>query len=110
MNAPDSSAPEPRTLSEPRLLRLREAIQLRLRDPSVPDEELRLVLREVATEARNQSLRPENLIVALKRVMAELETSRTSYPSDEPRKLQEWLVTTCIQAYFERDTDATGPA
>ena len=78
---------------------------VRLRDPSVPDEELRLVLREVATEARSRSLRPESLIVALKRIMAEIETTRTSYPSDEPRKLQEWLVTTCIQAYFDRETD-----
>lgn len=84
-------------------MQLREAIMSRLRDPSVPDEQLRVVLREVATEARSRSLRPESLIIALKRVMAEVETTRASYGSDEPRKLQEWLVTTCIQSYFDRE-------
>lgn len=102
MNAPDSPAPEPPSLSEPRLTRLREVIKLRLHDPSLPDEELRVVLREVATEARSRSLRPESLIVALKSVMAEIGTARPIRNVDEQRRLQEWLVTTCIEAYFER--------
>jgi hypothetical protein len=94
-------------LSEPRLTRLREAITTRLRDPSHSDDELRLVLREVATEARSRSLRPEALIVALKKVMSEIEIARLAHSVEEPRRLQEWLVTTCIQAYY--DPEQTGP-
>lgn len=104
MNAPDSSAtPEPPTLSEPQLARLREAITTRLRNPSQADDELRIVLREVATEARDRALRPEALIVALKGVLAEIDTARLTHDVEEPRRLQEWLVTTCIHAYFDRE-------
>ena len=111
MNAPDSSAtPEPRVLSEPRVARLREAIVLRLREPSGPDDDLRAVLQEVADEARSNSLRPETLIVALKSVMADIEPGRTGRNPDEQRRLHEWIVTTCIRAYFDPSRRTSDPS
>lgn len=99
MNAPNPLMPEPRPLSEPTLEQLRKAIQARRQSPAVGDEALHLALRAVAAEAHERSLRPEELIVTLKQVMDEARTPRSS--SSEERHLREWVVTTCIQAYFE---------
>ena len=90
-------------LSESQLLRLRDAIALRMHDPSRPDDELRVVLRDVAAEARTRALRPEELIVSLKAVLSQVGSARFPSSPDEQRKLQEWLVTSCIQAYFAKD-------
>lgn len=89
-------------LSEPRIVRLRHAISAQLRDPSTPDGELRAALEEVAGEARARSIRPEELIVALKAVLADAAAVRFPPSPDEQRRVQEWLVTTCIQAYFRK--------
>ena len=99
MNAPNPLMPESRPLSEPTLEQLRKAIQARRESPAAGDDALRLALRAIAAEARERSLRPEELIVALKQIMDE---SRAPKPnSTEERLLREWVVTTCIQAYFE---------
>jgi hypothetical protein len=90
-------------LSEPQLTRLREAIVTRLRDPSADDEDLRRVLHDVAAEARSRSLRPEELIISLKAVLAQVGSARFPSAPEEQRRLQEWLVTACIQAYFAKD-------
>lgn len=90
-------------LSEPQLARLREAIVVRLRDPSAPDDDLRGVLRDVAAEARTRSLRPEELIISLKTVLSQVGSARFQSAPEEQRRLQEWLVTTCIHAYFSKD-------
>ena len=90
-------------LSEPQLARLRDAIALRLHDPSVSDDELRVVLRDVAAEARTRELRPEELIVSLKTVLSQVGSARLPSSPDDQRKLQEWLVTACIRAYFAKE-------
>ena len=90
-------------LSEPQLTRLREAIVTRLHDPSVADDDLRVVLHDVAAEARTRALRPEELIVSLKSVLAQVGAARFPSSPEEQRRLQEWLVTTCIQAYFSKE-------
>ncbi|HJU68653.1 MAG TPA: hypothetical protein VJ650_10455 [Gemmatimonadaceae bacterium] len=91
--------PESRPLSQTTLEQLRKAIEARRQAPATGDEALRTALRAVAAEARERSLRPEELIVILKQVMDEPRASRSS--SSEERNLREWIVTTCIQAYFE---------
>ena len=101
MNAPNPLMPESRPLSETTLEPLRKAIQARRQSPALGDEALHLALRAVAAEARERSLRPEELIVTLKRVMDEPPASRSNSSSSEERHLREWIVTTCIHAYFE---------
>ena len=90
-------------LSEPQLTRLRDAIVTRLRDPSATHDGLRSVLHDVAAEARTRSLRPEELIVSLKTVLAQVGSARFPAAPEEQRRLQEWLVTTCIHAYFSKE-------
>ena len=100
MNAPNPLMPESRPLSEPTLELLRRAIEQRRQSPALGDDELHAALQVVAAEARQHSLRPEELIVALKHVIDEAPGARSS--SGEDRRLREWIVTTCIDAYFER--------
>jgi hypothetical protein len=98
MNAPNPLMPESRSLSEPTLEQLRRAIHERRQSPAVGDAAIQVALQAVAAEARALSLRPEELIVALKQVMDE---PRPRPNSSEERHLREWIVTTCIQAYFD---------
>ena len=99
MNAPNPLMPESRPLSEATLEQLRKAIQDRRQSPAIGDDAVQAALRVVASEARERALRPEELIVALKQLMDEPRSARSS--STEDRQLREWVVTTCIRAYFE---------
>ena len=99
MNAPNPLMPESRSLSEPTLEHLRRAIQERRQSPAIGDAPLQAALHAVAAEARERSLRPEELIVALKQIMDEPRSARAG--SGEERQLREWIVTTCIRTYFE---------
>ena len=99
MNAPNPLMPEPRPLSESTLEQVRCAIQDRRQSPAAGDGALRAALSAVAVEARERSIRPEELIVALKQLIDELPGTRSS--SGEERRLREWIVTTCIRAYFD---------
>lgn len=99
MNAPNPLMPESRLLSEPTLEQLRRAIQERRQSPSAGETALHSALQVAAAEARERSLRPEELIVALKQAMEEAPGSRSS--STDERRLREWIVTTCIRAFYE---------
>jgi len=99
MNAPNPLMPESRPLSEATLEQLRKAIQDRRQSPAIGDDALQAALSALASEARERALRPEELIVALKQLMDEPRSARSS--STEDRQLREWVVTTCIRAYFE---------
>jgi hypothetical protein len=91
--------PESRPLSEATLEQLRTALMDRRQSPAIGDEPLQAALRVIASEARERALRPEELIVTLKQLMDEPRTAKSN--SSEERQLREWVVTTCIRAYFE---------
>lgn len=101
MNSPNPLMPESRPLSEATLELLRRAIQSRRQSPAGGDESLKAALRVVAAEARERALRPEELIVSLKQVMDEPRNTKSS--TSEERQLREWVVTTCIRAFYEGD-------
>jgi len=99
MNAPNPLMPESRPLSEATLEQLRTALKDRRQSPAMGNEALQAALEVVAAEARERALRPEELIVTLKQLMDDPRTARST--SSEDRQLREWVVTTCIRAYFE---------
>lgn len=99
MNAPNPLTPDPRPLSAHTVELLRQAIQDRRQTPAVGDEALRRALEAVAGEARQRALRPEELIVTLKQVIDDTPGARLS--SGDDRRLREWIVSTCIRAYFD---------
>jgi hypothetical protein len=93
--------PESRSLSEPTLEQLRRAIANRHASPAIGDAELNSALQVVASEARSNALRPEELIVALKQAIDRSSVARAS--TQEDRQLREWMVSACIRAYFETE-------
>jgi hypothetical protein len=99
MMAADSVPPSP-TLSDDARRALRQALTTYLADPSRPDE-LRAALATVAAEARERSILPERLLVALKEQWYALpDVQRTPDVSDQSRLLQR-IVSMCIRAYFD---------
>ncbi len=98
MNAPNPLTPDPRPLSAQTVEKLRQAIQDRRQTPALGDDALRRALEMVAVEARERALRPEELIVTLKQVMDDAPGPRLN--SGDDRRLREWIVSTCIRAYF----------
>lgn len=99
MNAPNPLTPDPRPLSAHTVEQLRQAIRDRRQSPAVGDDALRRALEAVAAEARQRALRPEELIVTLKQVIDDAPGARLSSADD--RRLREWIVSTCIRAYFD---------
>lgn len=101
MNAPNPLTPDPRPLSAHTVEQLRQAIRDRRQTPAVGDDALRRALEAVAAEARQRALRPEELIVTLKQVVDDAPGPRLSTGDD--RRLREWIVSTCIRAYFDAE-------
>lgn len=99
MNAPNPLMPEPRPLSKSTLEQVQRALQERRQSPGVGDDALQTALQVMATEARERSIRPEELIVRLKQLIDEAPGNRAG--SGEDRRLRESMVTTCIRAYFD---------
>lgn len=103
MNAPDSlPPPEPRSLSPSTLARLRTVIEQRATDPRGQDGELRDALLAAAEEARERSLRPEELIIALKSLLEDISLAQPGWSGHDQHQFREWLVTTSIRAYYGR--------
>ena len=104
MNAHDSGYHrEPaRSLTEGTLAMLRRAIDERWRIPATPDTELRRALAVVAAEAHARGLRPEELIITLKAMLAELAGRQLNATAADELRMREWVVTACIEAYYHR--------
>lgn len=100
--------PDPaRALSRRTVDGLREALLAQWRAPDAPQDELRAALAAAAREARQRSLRPEELIIALKALQGELaEQQATPVREAVRRQVHEWMVTACIEAYFGDDEGA----
>lgn len=73
-------------------------------DPD-PDVALCDALGDASRQARAIMVRPETLVVLLKQLeeeLIELEPALRRVTPDERRRLREWVVTTCVRAYFDR--------
>lgn len=99
MMAPDSSVPSRAPLRGETLHSLRSALVAYARDGEA-DTGLRDVLRELAAEARERAVPPEEVLVQLKQVWSTIQPveSRTT-PAEGSHALQR-VVTMCIKEYF----------
>ena len=86
-------------ISDETLTALRIALQQRL-SGATGDAEIRQALRAMSAEARAESLRVEQVIVALKRVWESLPEVRRASDRQEQNRLLERVVTLCIQEYY----------
>ena len=89
-------------LSPESVAMLREALRTWVASESADDSALGAALRRVATEARDQGIRAEELLVTLKTTWFEVGGGAPTTPSSpsDHRRLDE-LVTACIKAYYE---------
>jgi len=79
-------------------LRTALAEQLERRDGSTG--EISTLLRKVAREARDRDIKPEQLIIILKKLWNSLGESLRSQNADQSELLRQRLVTLCIRAYY----------
>ena len=95
--------PPPRSLSPETIALLRTEIEERWRMTGDTDGRLTGALQRAALEARILGLRPEELIIAMRviedDVMGRPGALRAADP-DARRRFREWVVTTCLKAYF----------
>jgi hypothetical protein len=87
-------------LSEDSIKSLRTAIIEQLKHPDAPLPELCTVLRNIAREARDQDIQPEQLVVTFKRLWNNLVESLRPQNADQYEPVRQRLVTLCIQAYY----------
>jgi hypothetical protein len=98
MMAYDSS-PGRNTLTEQTIDEVRTALVGYVQSPT-SGERLGLALRDMAAEARDRSMLPEQLLVVLKDIWYALPAVRgLKEPADQVRLLQR-VVTICIKEYY----------
>ena len=95
-----------RALSAETMEALRVVIADRWREADGAEARLAEVLSRAAHEARERSMQPEELLVMLRRLEEEMiarpGTLRGTDP-DARRRFREWLVQSCLRAYFGRE-------
>ncbi|MFL5639387.1 MAG: hypothetical protein ACJ78M_08435 [Gemmatimonadaceae bacterium] len=79
---------------------LRTALTEQLKRPGNPTEDLTNLLKQVAHEAREKNIRPEELIVIFKQLWNSLAESLRPQNAEEYERIRQRLVTLCIQAYY----------
>jgi hypothetical protein len=87
--------------SDDAVSRVRPAIRRYLAREST-DVELRSALRDLARDAEARSLRAEELVVALKRLLGELPEVQRIGERTERERVVARLVSTCIDVYYDR--------
>ena len=99
MMAHDSSQPPPSRLDAETVEALREALRRYLSD-GLLQEPLRAALMQIATEAREKDILPEQLLIALKDVWYALPEVRAMTDQSDQVRLLQRVVTMCIREYY----------
>lgn len=104
-NSPPPFDPE-RQLSPATIQGLRDVIAARWRTLEQSEAQLRHAVHVAAAEGRERGLRPEELVVILKGIEADVFAAPGAMRAtdrDARRRFREWLVTSCLEAYFADD-------
>jgi len=96
----DSSPPPAAGLAEETVARARVALSQYLDDPEGGAQELRDALDVMATEAREKTMLPEQLLVVLKDIWYSLPAVRALSDSSQQIRLLQRVVTMCIKEYY----------
>lgn len=101
MMAYDSrSTPEPRPLGEDTTAALRDAVLHLWNHPAEGDLALQTAIARTIADARQQSLRAEDVIVAFKDLLTRLPELNVPQRRLEAVRFRERLITLCIKAYY----------
>jgi hypothetical protein len=99
MMAPDSSHTPPSRLDDETVAAVRAALRTYLSRAPEPAA-LQDALVRMSTEARDRSIRPEQLLVVLKDVWGALPEVRAMTDTGEQVRLLQRVVTMCIKEYY----------
>ena len=105
---PTSPDDERRMLSSESAAQLRAAITERWSRPQHSEGSLIDALAAAAEEARHRSLRPEELLLALKAIEEDVAVASKVVDSDERDRFRFWLVGACMRAFFAEDPKRDG--
>ena len=94
------STPEPRPLGDATAAALKEAVLRLWNHPLEGDGPLRDAIAQAVVEARQRSLRAEDLILAFKDLLAHLPELGAPDRRLEAVRFRERLITLCIKAYY----------
>ena len=101
MMAYDSrSTPEPRPLGDATAAALRDAVLRLWSHPTEGDAGLQTAGAQTVAEARQRSLRAEDLILAFKDLLASMPELNAPERRLEAARFRERLITLCIKAYY----------
>ena len=79
---------------------LRAALTEQLKQPNGPTPELTKLLKRVGVEARQNNVKPEQLLVIFKQLWNSLAESLRPQNPEQQERVRQTLVTLCIQAYY----------
>lgn len=96
---PRTPADRRRMLSADVAERLHAAIVARWQDVA-DDDALTAALSEAAQDARQRSLLPEELLLALKAIEEEVGDKLRAVDADDRDRFRHWLVGACMRAFF----------
>ena len=99
MMAFDSSRTPPSRLEPERVAALRSALSAYLSDPAAPAP-LQHALVAIATDAREKSMPPEQLLILLKEIWNALPEVRTMTAGSAQVTMLQRVVTMCIKEYY----------
>jgi 3-methyladenine DNA glycosylase Mpg len=95
-------------LSADAAAQLRSAIAERWTRPNQSDDALTQALAVAAQEAKQRSLRPEELLLALKAIEEDVAVKARVADSDERDRFRFWLVGACMRAFFSQEQIGEG--
>jgi hypothetical protein len=87
-------------LSDSTMKELQAALTEQLKGPDGPTPELTRLLKKVGAEARQNNVKPEELIVTFKQLWNSLTESLRPQNVEQQERVRQRLVTLCIQAYY----------
>lgn len=90
-------------LSAETIARLRDALVDQWRSARLESEETHAAIVALAREARERRVYPEALIVMIKAIEMEVLRGEVAGTPLARRHLREWLVTSCLRAYYESE-------
>jgi len=96
--------PHVRPLSTETMSALRAAVLRHLERGADGDDGLAHAVSTVVAEARRESMRAEELILAFKQLYDSLPEPRSAVARAEQMHLRERLVSACIRAYYQAPT------
>jgi hypothetical protein len=100
---PRSPDDDGRALSSEATAQLRAAISARWSRPQQSGDPLAAALAVAAEEARRRSLRPEELLLALKTIEEDVAVTSRVVDTEERDRFRLWLVGACMRAFFSEE-------